>query len=93
MTIQEVSEQIEVPYRTIAYWIQKGLVVPHNYKKRQRCEVFLSEKNVKEIEELASLLDIKKILTVGHILDMKKKHSGYAFMGAIKHEIDEKFSF
>jgi len=51
-TLSEVSELIDVPYRTCASWVK--LVRP-GYKGRQRVQVEISEKELREFRILAKL--------------------------------------
>ena len=50
-----VAAQLGVPYRTLMYWVETGLVRPHTYTGRRRTPVRFSDKDVKEIGRLAQL--------------------------------------
>lgn len=50
-----VAVQIGIPYRTLMYWVETGLIHPHVYSGRRRTPVLFSAKDVKEIGRLAQL--------------------------------------
>lgn len=50
-----VAAQLGIPYRTLMYWVETGLVHPHTYTGRRRTPVQFSDKDVKEIARLAQL--------------------------------------
>ncbi|GIX49681.1 MAG: hypothetical protein KatS3mg131_3892 [Candidatus Tectimicrobiota bacterium] len=50
-----VAAQLGIPYRTLMYWVETGLVRPHTYSGRRRTPVLFSAKDVKEIGRLAQL--------------------------------------
>jgi DNA-binding transcriptional MerR regulator len=50
-----VAAQLGIPYRTLMYWVETGLVRPHTYSGRRRTPVLFSDKDVKEIGRLAQL--------------------------------------
>jgi DNA-binding transcriptional MerR regulator len=50
-----VAAQLEIPYRTLMYWVETGLVRPHTYTGRRRTPVLFSDKDVKEVGRLAQL--------------------------------------
>jgi DNA-binding transcriptional MerR regulator len=50
-----VAAQLGIPYRTLMYWVETGLIRPHTYSGRRRTPVFFSDKDVKEIGRLAQL--------------------------------------
>jgi DNA-binding transcriptional MerR regulator len=50
-----VAAQLGIPYRTLMYWVETGLVRPHTYTGRRRTPVLFSDKDVKEIGRLAQL--------------------------------------
>ena len=52
---QTVAAQLGIPYRTMMYWVETGLIRPHTYTGRRRTPVFFSDKDVKEIGRLAQL--------------------------------------
>ncbi len=50
-----VAAQLNIPYRTLMYWVETGLISPHTYSGRRRTPVRFSDKDVKEIGRLAQL--------------------------------------
>lgn len=50
-----VAAQLDIPYRTLMYWVETGLIQPHSYSGRRRTPVQFSDKDVKEIGRLAQL--------------------------------------
>lgn len=50
-----VAAQLGIPYRTLMYWVETGLIRPHTYSGRRRTPVLFSDKDVKEIGRLAQL--------------------------------------
>jgi DNA-binding transcriptional MerR regulator len=50
-----VAAQLGIPYRTLMYWVESGLVRPHTYPARRRTPVRFSNKDVKEVGRLAQL--------------------------------------
>lgn len=50
-----VAAQLGIPYRTMMYWVETGLIRPHTYTGRRRTPVRFSDKDVKEIGRLAQL--------------------------------------
>lgn len=50
-----VAAQLGIPYRTLMYWVETGLVRPHTYTGRRRTPVQFSDKDVKEVARLAQL--------------------------------------
>ena len=50
-----VATQLGIPYRTMMYWVETGLIRPHTYTGRRRTPVLFSDKDVKEIGRLAQL--------------------------------------
>lgn len=50
-----VAAQLDIPYRTMMYWVETGLIRPHTYTGRRRTPVLFSDKDVKEIARLAQL--------------------------------------
>jgi DNA-binding transcriptional MerR regulator len=50
-----VAAQLGIPYRTLMYWVETGLIRPHTYSGRRRTPVMFSDKDVKEIGRLAQL--------------------------------------
>jgi DNA-binding transcriptional MerR regulator len=50
-----VAGQLGIPYRTLMYWVETGLVHPHAYSGRRRTPVLFSDKDVKEIGRLVQL--------------------------------------
>lgn len=50
-----VAAQLDIPYRTLMYWVETGLVRPHTYSGRRRTPVLFSDKDVKEVGRLAQL--------------------------------------
>ena len=49
------AAQLGIPYRTLMYWVETGLVRPHTYSGRRRTPVMFSDKDVKEVGRLAQL--------------------------------------
>ena len=63
-TLREAATAMGVPYRTAAWWIEKGLIRPKGYKHRQRVPVPLTEKEMGELLVLArlrNLLSLQKL--------------------------------
>lgn len=50
-----VAAQFGVPYRTLMYWVETGLIRPQTYSGRRRTPVLFSAKDVKEIGRLVQL--------------------------------------
>jgi DNA-binding transcriptional MerR regulator len=50
-----VAAQLDIPYRTLMYWVETGLIRPHTYSGRRRTPVKFSDKDVKEVGRLAQL--------------------------------------
>jgi len=50
-----VAGHLDIPYRTLMYWVETGLIRPHTYSGRRRTPVLFSEKDVKEIGRLVQL--------------------------------------
>jgi DNA-binding transcriptional MerR regulator len=50
-----VATQLGIPYRTLMYWVETGLIRPHAYSGRRRTPVQFSDKDVKEIGRLVQL--------------------------------------
>ncbi len=50
-----VATQLGIPYRTLMYWVESGLVRPHTYTGRRRTPVLFSDQDVKEIGRLVQL--------------------------------------
>jgi DNA-binding transcriptional MerR regulator len=50
-----VAAHLNIPYRTLMYWVETGLIRPHTYSGRRRTPVKFSDKDVKEIGRLAQL--------------------------------------
>jgi DNA-binding transcriptional MerR regulator len=50
-----VAAQLGIPYRTLMYWVETGLIRPQAYSGRRRTPVLFSAKDVKEIGRLAQL--------------------------------------
>lgn len=50
-----VAAQLGIPYRTLMYWVETGLIHPHAYSGRRRTPVLFSAKDVKEIGRLVQL--------------------------------------
>ena len=50
-----VAAQLDIPYRTLMYWVETGLIRPHDYSGRRRTPVLFSAKDVKEIGRLVQL--------------------------------------
>lgn len=50
-----VASQIGIPYRTLMYWVETGLIEPHEYSGRRRTPVRFSDDDVREVGRLAEL--------------------------------------
>ena len=50
-----VATQLGIPYRTLMYWVETGLIRPEFYSGRRRTPVLFSAKDVKEIGRLVQL--------------------------------------
>lgn len=50
-----VAVQLGIPYRTLMYWVETGLIRPQTYSGRRRTPVLFSAKDVKEIGRLVQL--------------------------------------
>ncbi|MEE9146204.1 MAG: MerR family transcriptional regulator, partial [Candidatus Tectomicrobia bacterium] len=50
-----VAAHLGIPYRTLMYWVETGLIRPYSYSGRRRTPVQFSDKDVKEIGRLAQL--------------------------------------
>lgn len=50
-----VANQLDIPYRTLMYWVETGLIQPHEYSGRRRTPVRFSADDVREIGRLAQL--------------------------------------
>lgn len=61
VTMKELAQRAGLSYRTLAHWIEKGLIRPKGYVGRQRCTVPLTEKEAREVWMLAQL---RKVLSM-----------------------------
>lgn len=52
---RRVAQQIGVPYRTLMYWVETGLLHPEGYSGRKRTPVRFSEKDLAEAGRLVAL--------------------------------------
>ena len=52
---QTVASQLGIPYRTLMYWVETGLIQPHEYSGRRRTPVRFSVDDVREVGRLAQL--------------------------------------
>ena len=50
-----VASELGVPYRTLMYWVETGLIQPDEYTGRRRTPVRFSDDDVREIGRLAEL--------------------------------------
>ncbi|MDE0205709.1 MAG: MerR family transcriptional regulator [Candidatus Tectomicrobia bacterium] len=50
-----VASQLGIPYRTLMYWVETGLIEPHEYSGRRRTPVRFSDDDVREVGRLAEL--------------------------------------
>ena len=50
-----VASQIGIPYRTLMYWVETGLIRPQEYSGRRRTPVRFSVDDVREVGRLAQL--------------------------------------
>ena len=50
-----VASQLDIPYRTLMYWVETGLIQPHEYSGRRRTPVRFSVDDVREVGRLAQL--------------------------------------
>ena len=50
-----VASQLGIPYRTLMYWVETGLIEPHEYSGRRRTPVRFSDDDVREVGRLAQL--------------------------------------
>lgn len=50
-----VASQLGIPYRTLMYWVETGLIEPHEYAGRRRTPVRFSDDDVREVGRLAQL--------------------------------------
>ena len=50
-----VASQLGIPYRTLMYWVETGLIQPHEYSGRRRTPVRFSVDDVREVGRLAQL--------------------------------------
>ncbi len=50
-----VATQLGIPYRTLMYWVETGLIRPHAYSGRRRTPVLFSDRDIKEIGRLIQL--------------------------------------
>jgi DNA-binding transcriptional MerR regulator len=65
-----VAAQVDIPYRTLMYWVETGLVRPHTYSGRRRTPVLFSDKDVKEIGRLAQLRRYLRGQSLRDVLNM-----------------------
>lgn len=52
---QTIAKAIQINYRTLMRWIEKGLIQPAIYPKRGRSPVYFSEENLREVAILSRL--------------------------------------
>ena len=52
---QTVASQLGIPYRTLMYWVETGLIQPFEYSGRRRTPVRFSVDDVREVGRLAQL--------------------------------------
>jgi DNA-binding transcriptional MerR regulator len=52
---RNLAAQLGIAYLTLMYWVETGLVHPHDYSGRRRTPVLFSAKDVKEIGRLVQL--------------------------------------
>ena len=50
-----VASQLGIPYRTLMYWVETGLIRPYEYSGRRRTPVRFSVDDVREVGRLAEL--------------------------------------
>ena len=50
-----VASQLGIPYRTLMYWVETGLIEPYEYSGRRRTPVRFSDDDVREVGRLAEL--------------------------------------
>lgn len=55
VTLTVLAAKHRIPYRTLARWIESGIVVPERRAGRPGVDIVLSEKNVVELENLIRL--------------------------------------
>jgi len=53
--LKEIARQEEVPYSTLAGWIQRGLIEPSHRTGRSGAAVLLDNKNIVELKNLIRL--------------------------------------
>lgn len=58
ITMQIAAKRIGLPYRTLARWIESGLVRPKSYKGQRGVLVSLLDKELRELRQLAQLRGI-----------------------------------
>ncbi len=54
-TLKDLAKRHEVPYSTLAGWIERGLIEAHVRTGQSGSAILLNEKNVKELENLIRL--------------------------------------
>lgn len=54
-SLKELAGRHRLPYRTLARWVQMGIIEPQHRAGRQGVDVVLSPKNVWELENLVRL--------------------------------------
>jgi len=55
LTLKDLAKQHNIPYSTLAGWIERGLIQPQERTGRSGAIVILDEKNVNELENLIRL--------------------------------------
>ena len=55
VTLKQIARQENVPYSTLASWIERGLIEPHRHPGRSGAVVVLDDKNVVELSNLIRL--------------------------------------
>lgn len=55
LTLKDLAKRYEVPYSTLAGWIERGLIEAHVRTGQSGSAIILNEKNVKELENLIRL--------------------------------------
>lgn len=76
MNVKQAAKEIGIPYRTVAGWIEAGIIRPVGYVGRQRVPIPFTERDMSELRLLAhlrrsfSLQELRQALeflrTLGH---------------------------
>ena len=59
ISLKILSTRHRVPYRTLARWVEEGIIEPEHRAGRPGVDIVLSNKNIVELENLIRLQDAR----------------------------------